>query len=340
MLNRKIIFTKPLTAELVDTTFDESAPLTGSKALVKTLFTAVSAGTERDNLRGEPNLSCLNAQAVTRFPIQLGYSGVGIVVAAGPDCRRVKPGDRVIVCFGTHSEYNLMDEASLYPVMEGFGDKEAALAVISCFPAEGVRKTRLEFGESALIMGLGILGLFAVQIARAAGASPVIAADPDPERRELALKLGASYALDPLDEGFVGKVTELCCGGADIAVDAVGNAAATSEALACLKRFGRLTLVGCTRHHGEYDMYHLVHGKGVSIIGANNVARPVYESRPGNWTMGDDIAAMQKLSLDGRIDFGALISEVHSPTDAPSVYTRLGEGKKFPIGVLFDWSQL
>ena len=60
-----------------------------------------------------------------------------------------------------------------------------------------------------MVMGLGILGLIAVQLAKAAGAVPVIAVDPVKERREKALTFGADYALDPMEDGFVDKVKEL-----------------------------------------------------------------------------------------------------------------------------------
>ena len=83
---------------------------------------------------------------------------------------------------------------------------EAALMHIGTFSMGAIRKTRLEIGESALVMGLGILGLFAVQLLRAAGAAPIIAVDPVKERRDIALNLGADYVFDPTEEEFVGKV--------------------------------------------------------------------------------------------------------------------------------------
>ncbi len=338
MKNHHIIFTAPRTVEVTEEDFDPV--LTGDQVLVRTAFTAVSAGTERDNLINEPNLYSLTLDADPPYPRHFGYSGSAVVMRTGPDCRRVKPGDRVVVHFGKHSQYAVWPEEKLFPVLyDDIRMDQAAMLVISSFPAEGVRKTRLEFGESALVMGLGILGLMAVQMCRIAGAVPVVAVDPDPERRALALKTGADCALDPTREDFYARVEELSSGrGIQVCVDAAGNAAATTQALRCLGRFGRVTLLGCTRHHGEYDLYHLVHGKGVQIIGANTWARPVHESRPGCWTAEDDIAALQHLMHGKRFDMAPLISEIHSPNDAPAVYARLMEGG-FPVGVLFDWSR-
>ena len=65
------------------------------------------------------------------------------------------------------------------------------MALISTFPLAAIRKAKLEIGASAMVMGLGILGIFAVQEFKAAGAYPIIAVDPVKERREFALKFGA-----------------------------------------------------------------------------------------------------------------------------------------------------
>lgn len=108
----------------------------------------------------------------------------------------------MVVHFGAHSKYAIWPE-SIPIAYSDLPMDQAALLVISSFPAEGVRKTRLEFGECAMVIGLGILGLMAVQLCRVAGAVPVIVVDPNPERRSMALAIGADYALDPTEEGFL-----------------------------------------------------------------------------------------------------------------------------------------
>lgn len=340
MKNCDILFTAPNVAQLVKNEIDTQ--LHGSEVLVETLMTAISAGTERDNLKGERNLVSFPNMEDPPYPRHFGYSGVAIVRKIGPDCKRLVPGQRVIVYFGKHSKYRVYPEEMLFPLaFDDISNEAAALLVIAGFPAEGVRKTRLEFGESAMVMGLGILGLMAVQLCHIAGASPVIAVDPNRQRREIALAHGADYAVDPTAADFQSQIQQITYGkGVDVAVDSAGNARATVQALECLARFGRISLLGCTRQHGEYDLYHLVHGKGVSIIGANNFARPVHESCPGNWTARDDIFALQKLVHTRRLDLDCLVNEIHTPLDTPQVYDRLVNGKDFPIGVLFDWQQL
>lgn len=337
MKNKQIIFTAPNRAELLETEIPDQ--LAEGTVRVRMTYTAVSAGTERANLIGESNISGKREDCNTRFPRKLGYCGVGVVEAIGDRVKKVAVGERVIVYFGKHTLYNVVPEANVIPIVpREVEDLDAALMVIAGFPAEGIRKTRLEYGESCMVVGLGILGQIAVALAKIAGAVPVIAADPNPARRELALKMGADHALDSTAENFAETVRELTDGkGANVVVEASGNSAALKSALRCCAPMARVSLLGCTRTPDVYDLYHDVHYPGVSLIGAHNFARPKVESMPGNWTAADDYHAMLNLIRYGRLDLRPLISEIRSPEEAPEVYTRLANDRNFPIGVLFDW---
>lgn len=340
MKNQQIVFTEPNVAELLENEVNDT--LAEEDVRVRMIYTVVSAGTERANLVGECNISGERKGCNTLFPRKLGYCGVGIVDALGSRVSRLHIGQRVIVYFGKHSLYNVVHQDHAIPVEpEDVEDLDAALMVIAGFPAEGVRKSRLEYGESCLVVGAGILGLIAVSLARIAGAVPVIVSDPNPERRKLALTMGADFALDPLDAEYVRNVKDAAGGsGVNVVVEASGNSAALKSALLCCAPMARVTLLGCTRTPDTYDLYHDVHYPGVSLIGAHNFARPKYESMPGNWTAADDYRAMLRLIRYGRLNLRPLISEIHSPEDAPAVYNRLAFDRDFPIGVLFDWRML
>lgn len=340
MENKQIIFTEPNKAELLDCPVPDE--LGEEDVRVKMVYTVVSAGTERANLVGEVNISGIRKACNDTFPRKLGYCGVGTVEAIGSRVKSVAVGQRVIVYFGKHCQHNVVHQSKAIPITpENVDDLDASLMVIAGFPAEGVRKSRLEFGESAMVVGAGILGLIAVALAKAAGAVPVIAADPNPERRKLAIEMGADFAVDSLEPDYVEQVKSLTDGkGVNVIVEASGNSKALKTALLCCARMGRVTLLGCTRTPDDYDLYHDVHWPGVSLIGAHNMARPNYESMPGNWTAADDYHAMLKMISLGRLNLRPLISEIHSPEDAPEVYHRLAFDKNFPIGVVFDWRKL
>jgi threonine dehydrogenase-like Zn-dependent dehydrogenase len=169
-------------------------------------YTVVSGGTERANIMGMNNTS-------QNFPMSLGYCGVGYVTQIGDRVEKIKIGDRVLVYHGIHTEYNIVPESDVTKVEDDNIDSlDAAFVVIASMGLGGVRKLELELGESAMVMGLGLLGIFSVQFLRLSGANPLIAVDLNEKRRNLALKLGADYALDPTDADFVNKVKEITKG--------------------------------------------------------------------------------------------------------------------------------
>ncbi|MBQ8398049.1 MAG: zinc-binding alcohol dehydrogenase [Clostridia bacterium] len=336
MQNKQIIFTAPGVAELLDN--EIKAPGAG-EVLVETVYSTISAGTERANLAGDPNVST-SRRSVGRpvtFPRTLGYCSSAIVREVGEGVTKVKPGDRVAVSWGKHSRYQVRGEVDIHPLPEGITMRDAALGLIATFPMAAIRKCRLEMGESAIVMGQGILGQLAVQLLRAAGAVPVIAADPVEAKREMALALGADYALDPFADDFADRVRAITGGGVKVAIEVTGNGKALDQVLDCMARFGRVALLGCTRDSNfTIDYYRKVHGPGITMVGAHTMARPSHESSPGWWTTADDMQAVFALAAGGRIRLESMVEETHSPAEATEIYARLMREKAFPV-VQFDW---
>lgn len=336
MKNQNIVFTAPRVAELIER--EVGMPEAG-RVLVRTVRDTISAGTERANLVGDPNVSPTKGGNVT-FPRQCGYSISGVVEAVGEGVEDLKVGDRVFCVWSKHAQYNMMKAENVYKLDDTVDFDEAALIHIATFPMAAIRKCRLEVGESALVMGLGVLGLLGVELLRAAGAVPIIAVDPVPSKREQALRLGADYALDPFAEDFAKTVKEITGGGVKVALEITGNGGGMDMALDCMARFGRMALLGCTRSSDfSIDYYRKVHGPGITLVGAHTMARPKLESSAGWWTEADDERAVMRMLAHKRLDFKCLIEEVHAPTEAPEVFARLATDKFFPI-VQFDWEQL
>lgn len=334
MKRNQILFTDVAKAELLVT---ETADMASDEVLVKTEYSAISAGTERANLMGMQNV-----MGGDIFPRALGYCSVGIIVDAGADIKNYKVGDRVLVYHGVHADYNKVKENKLTLVPDGVDPKDAALVIIAAMGLGGVRKLNIELGESAMIIGLGLLGMFAVEFARLEGAYPLIVSDLNPERRALALELGADYALDPSDPDYISKVKEITGGrGVNAIVEVTGASVALEQALKFVSYMGRISLLGCTRvSECQIDYYSEVHRPGVKLIGAHNMVRPSTDSFPGYWTMHDDCVAILNLIKGNRIKIDPIISNVLTPHDAPEIFNRLAYDRNFPLGVLFDWSKL
>ena len=328
---RKIIFTKPKTAELLQI---ETNPLKANDVMVKMEYTVVSGGTERANILGMQNAGG------DRFPKSLGYCGVGHVIEISEKVENTAVGDRVLVYHGKHTDYNVVPESDVTKVEDDAIDSlYAAFVIIASMGLGGVRKLEVELGESAMVMGLGLLGMFSVQFLRLSGANPVIAVDLNEERRNLALKLGADYALDPSDEDFVKKVKEITMGkGVNACVEVTGVSAAMKQALECASWMGRISLLGCTRISDcAIDYYTQVHRPGIKLIGAHNFVRPKVESYPHHWTHHDDCRAILNMISTNRIDVKSIVSRVVKPEMAPEIYTELCDNKDFPLGTVFDW---
>ena len=329
MNTKTIVFTRENTAELLDWQCD---PMCANTVKVRMEYTVVSGGTERACLVGSKNTP-------VKYPKILGYCGIGYVIEIGEAVTSVKPGDHVLVYHGNHAEINVVPDIKVTKITQAVDTLDAAFVIIASMGLGGVRKLDVELGESAMVMGLGLLGLFSVQFLRLSGAYPVIAADPNPERRQLALTLGADYALDPMEPDFRDRVKALTGGkGVSACVEVTGVSSAMKQALECATRMGRIALLGCTRVSDcSVDYYRQVHRPGVTLIGAHNSVRPLKESYPHHWTHQDDCTAILNLLEAGRIAVKPTISRVVKPEDAPQIYNQLANDPNFPLGTVFDW---
>ena len=336
--NVSIYFTRPCVAELCES---QLSAVNDNEVLVKLAVSTVSSGTERANLIGEKNVRPSTKVTDVPFPRISGYSSAGIVLQVGKQVKSVAVGDRVALSWSTHSKYVVMPEGNVHKILDdSISFSEAALWTIGTFPMAAIRKCGLEMGESAIVMGLGILGLVGIKLLRSAGAAPIVAVDPVPEKRAQALQIGADYAFDPYDPEFAQKVKEVTDGGANVALEITGIGAGLDGVLDCMAKFGRVALLGCTRDKEfTIDYYKKVHGPGISLIGAHTNARPKVESSRGMWTTHDDVMALQRLYRLGRVELSSMVAETHSPEEAPEVYQRLAAERSFPL-VQFDWSRL
>ena len=334
MKSKKIVFTDVHKAELLEV---EVPDIRENEVLTEMEYTVVSGGTERANIMGMANAGGI------KFPKSLGYCGVGRAIQVGTAVKSIAVGDRVLVYHGKHMKYNIRTEAEITKVEnDAVPSLDAAFVIIASMGLGGVRKLEIELGESAMVMGLGLLGMFAVQFCHLSGAYPVIAADLNPDRRALALQLGADYAFDPSAPDFAEQVKAVTKGkGVRATVEVTGVSAAMKQALECASYMGRIALLGCTRISDcAVDYYQQVHRPGVKLIGAHNFVRPKVESYPHHWTHQDDCNAILELIAAGRVKVAPIVSRVVSPTQAPDIYNQLCDDPKFPIGTVFDWRDM
>ncbi|MBR2634755.1 MAG: zinc-binding dehydrogenase [Clostridia bacterium] len=334
MKTKQILFTEAYVAKLEEAELSEPG---FGKVQVRLSHSTISSGTERAKLTGSRSCGWKKPEdEIAVFPRQGGYSSSGVITALGEGVTDLKVGDRVALSWSTHRETLNLSQENVC-LLDGVSFEDGALFHIATFPLAAMRKCRLELGESAIVMGMGILGLLSLPLLRASGAFPIIAVDPDPQKREKALSCGADFVLDPYDPLFSQKAKELTGGGARVGIEVTGIGKGLEGILDCMARGGRVALLGCTRESDfTIDYYRKVHGPGITLIGAHTHARPKTDSYGGWWTQRDDMEALIRLTKGGRLHLSALVEETHSPEEAPEVYDRLAYDKTFPI-VQFRW---
>lgn len=132
-------------------------------------------------------------------------------------------------------------------------------------------------GSAVMVVGCGPIGCFAVGVARAAGASIVMASDLNPTRRDIARKMGAHAVIDPAKEDVVARVTQLTSGdGADVVCEMSGHPSGHAQAFAVARPGGRVNMLGTPSRTTEVDFARDVIFKGLTIYGVTG--RRMYDT--------------------------------------------------------------
>lgn len=167
------------------------------------------------------------------------------------------------------SSYAVVAQESVVPIPRDIPFTVASMFGCAVLTGAGavINTAALRPGQSAVVYGLGGVGLSAVLGARAAGAYPIVAVDPVPEKRALALRLGATHTYAP-DEAL-GAIRELTSGGAEVAVEAVGSPKVMAECLAAVARGGKVVSVGLPAPDRVLEVPALAFaGEGKSLLGS------------------------------------------------------------------------
>lgn len=176
-------------------------------------------------------------------------------------------------------------------------------AVIGCAVTTGAgtifNACKLTPGETVAVVGCGGVGLATINAAKIAGAGRIIAADPIKEKRDLAIKLGATDVIDASAEDAAAQIIELTKGGVDHAIEAVGRPASGDLAVGSLKRGGTATILGMMPldHKVGLSAMDLLSGKKLQgvLMGSNRF--PV------------DIPRLVDFYLRGLLDLDSIVAE-------------------------------
>lgn len=181
-------------------------------------------------------------------------------------------------------------------------------------------------GETVAVIGCGGVGLATINAAKIAGAGRIIAADPMPEKRALAMQLGATDVIDPMDADAAKQIQELTKGGVDHAIEAVGRPASGELAVKSLKRGGTATILGMMplQHSVGLSAMDLLSGKKLqgAIMGGNRF--PV------------DIPRLVDFYMRGLLDLDTIISETIPLERINEGFDQMKRGDSARSVIVFD----
>jgi L-iditol 2-dehydrogenase len=302
------------------------------EVLIETEYTLISPGTELAFLNALPNTPGL-------YPQYPGYNNVGSIVGLGSKVKGLEVGDKVASA-AKHASRAVVPASQVTRVPAGLDLREAVYHNMVAISLQAVRKAQIELGEAVVVMGQGIIGNLALQLARLSGGLPVIGTDLVGSRLRIARECGADLALNPHSVDLKAELKDATGrDSAAVVLDATGIPQAVPEGLDLAGYRGRVVLLASTRGVTEgVNFYRDVHKKGLTIIGAHNDIRPRGgESTRSYWTAQDDAEVALRLMSAGRLKVTPLTTDVMKPEQAAAAYHLLVSARDEHLGVLLDW---
>lgn len=205
------------------------------------------------------------------------------------------------------------------------GFDEAALAEPLACVLNGQNKLGVSQGDLVVVLGAGPIGLLHVQLARLRGAARVIVSEPNEQRREAALSLGADVVIDPTAEDLKARVLEETGGlGADGVICAIGIPALAKQAIGLAGLGGGVSLFAgfAKGEQAELDV-NAVHYDELRVTGAFGLSR-------------QDYATALRILADRRIDARAMITHHYPLSDVGEAFAQAERGSAIKVAVLND----
>jgi predicted dehydrogenase/threonine dehydrogenase-like Zn-dependent dehydrogenase len=357
----------------VEQVTEPSCPRSG--VVVRTAYSVISAGTEgmkvkegKMSLLGKARARPDQVKKVLRTlrqqgPIAtfekvmnrldsltpLGYSLSGVVVDVGADAGEFQRGQRV-ACGGAecafHADLVAVPRNLVVPVPDTVSLRHACFATVGSIALQGYRRAEMQLGETAAVIGLGLLGQILVRILRAAGIRAV-GVDVAPARFELAASAGAA-CFTPDDPALRSAVRAQPGGGVDcVFITAGGSSNGPAElAVEIARDRARVVDVGKTRLDLQWNDWYM---KELDLRFSRSYGPgrydPVYEQEgvdyPAGyvrWTERRNMSSFLALLAGGGVDLEPIITDVRGIDEAEDVYEAIARGEA-GLGMVFEYPE-
>jgi L-iditol 2-dehydrogenase len=210
----------------------------------------------------------------------------------------------------------------VYKLPENLAFAEAAMLEAVSVALHAVAVSELEGGETALVIGAGMIGLLTLQAARAAGCSRVFVADIDATRLKSAADLGADKTILASGEELTKEILRLTEGrGVDVVLEAVGRNETIAAAIDCVRKGGTVTLIGNITPQVNLPLQKVV-SRQIRL--------------QGSCASSGEYPQAMELMAAGKIRVEPLITAVAPLSDGPAWFDRLHSGEPNLMKVVLD----
>lgn len=281
---------------------------------------------------------------------ELGYSCAGVVIHSGEETGRITPGMRVAcggVGFANHAEIVSVPPLLTAPVPGSVGSETAAYATLAAIAMQGVRQAQVQLGEAVAVIGLGLVGLLAVQFLRAGGCK-VVGIDPAEPARRRGTICGAASVAAP-DQALEAVAAASGGRGVDAVIVCAATASSSPVELAgkIARSRGRVVMVGATGMQIPREDYYL---KELSFTLSRSYGPgrydPTYEEDGLDYpfdyvrfTEQRNLTAFLEMAERGLVDTSVLTTHRFPVDRAPDAYALLNAPGADRAGVLLSYRE-
>ena len=333
--NPTVVFTGPRQVVVEDKPVPEVRP---GQVLIRTHCSLISTGTELSCLLGDLQRGDIWTN-YSKYPSHPGYSNVGTVIEVGEGVSEDLVGRRV-TSRAPHAACVLEHPGNFWPVADGVSDESAVFSTLAIICLNGVRRSRIMFGESAVVYGLGLLGQLTARFCHFAGARPVVGVDISEHRLGLlpdepgyVRAVGTGDVKAAVSEATAERM-------ADVVYEVTGNPDVIPKEFAVLHEQGRCVLVSSPLSATKsFDFHDLVNGPSHTIIGAHNGSHPIHSSPANPWTQLRDRELFDDMLANKDVEVESLVTRREPIDNAPAAYADLVEDRGREMGIVLQFPQ-
>ena len=346
-----------------------------NSVLVMNLYSAISVGTEKATISKKQETSLIKRLLIKTnltkgyamvkeigikrtlkavkdtselLLVPMGYSSAGKVIAVGKNITDISPGDLVACAgggFATHAEIVKIPKNLICKVPQNVNLKEAAFTTLGAIALQGIRRSKLALGETAIVIGVGLLGQLTCQMLTASGVK-IIALDLIDKRLEIAKQNGADLCINPSKIDASKEIERFTDGiGADAIIITASSKSndIVNQAMEFARKKGRVVVVGDIGMDLDRN---LMYPKELDFLISTSYGPGRYDSKYEidgidypfsyvRWTENRNMKAFVELLASKKISLSNIIEEEFQIDDAVSAYSTIN--KKNPLAIVLKY---